>query len=282
MATTAKILDGRKLAADMKAKIASQVKSEKLNLGLGTILVGSDPSSHSYVAGKHRDCAEVGINSIRIELPGSASESEILQAVAKFNSDPNCTGFIVQLPLPNGVNSIRVLESIDPTKDADGLHPLNLGKLVLQQRAPLPCTPQAIHELVSQNGISWDGKDVVVLGRGTTVGRPLGLLLSGRGANATVTLTHSKTADLISHLCRAEIVIAALGKPHFLKREMVREGAVVIDVGLTRIGEKLVGDVDPSVYEKVSAYSPVPGGVGPLTRAMLLRNVVELARKGVH
>ncbi|MBU3715959.1 MAG: bifunctional methylenetetrahydrofolate dehydrogenase/methenyltetrahydrofolate cyclohydrolase [Candidatus Nanopelagicaceae bacterium] len=282
MATTAKILDGRKLAADIKAKIASQVKSEKLNLGLGTILVGSDPSSHSYVAGKHRDCAEVGINSIRVELPESASESEILQAVAKLNSDPNCTGFIVQLPLPNGVNANRVLESIDPTKDADGLHPLNLGKLVLQQKAPLPCTPQAIHELVSQNGISWEGKNVVVLGRGTTVGRPLGLLLSGKGANATVTLTHSKTADLISHLSRAEIVIAALGKPHFLKREMVREGAVVIDVGLSRIGEKLVGDVDPSVYERVSAYSPVPGGVGPLTRAMLLRNVVELARKGVH
>ena len=282
MANTAKILDGRKLAAELKTKIASQIKSENLKLGLGTILVGADPSSHSYVAGKHRDCAEVGINSIRIELPESASESEILAAVAKLNSDSNCTGFIVQLPLPMGIDANVILEKIEPTKDADGLHPMNLGKLVLQERAPLPCTPQAIFELVSQNGISWEGKDVVVLGRGTTVGRPLGLLLSGKGANATVTITHSKTGDLISHLHRAEIIIAALGKPHFLKSEMVTEGAVVIDVGLTRIGDKLVGDVDQSVYEKVSAYSPVPGGVGPLTRAMLLRNVLELARKSLH
>lgn len=276
------ILNGRKLAAEIKTKIASQIKSENLKLGLGTILVGADPSSHSYVAGKHRDCAEVGINSIRIELPESASESEILAAVAKLNGDSNCTGFIVQLPLPKGIDANVILEKIEPTKDADGLHPMNLGKLVLQERAPLPCTPQAIFELVSQNGISWEGKDVVVLGRGTTVGRPLGLMLSGKGANATVTIAHSKTVDLISHLYRAEIIIAALGKPHFLKSEMVREGAVVIDVGLTRIGDKLVGDVDQSVYEKVSAYSPVPGGVGPLTRAMLLRNVLELARKSLH
>jgi methylenetetrahydrofolate dehydrogenase (NADP+)/methenyltetrahydrofolate cyclohydrolase len=282
MAATVKILNGRKLAVEIKAKIASQIKSENLKLGLGTILVGADPSSHSYVAGKHRDCAEVGINSIRIELPESASDSEILAAVSKLNSDANCTGFIVQLPLPNGIDANLILEKIEPTKDADGLHPLNLGKLVLQERAPLPCTPQAIYELVSQNGISWEGKDVVVLGRGTTVGRPLGLLLSGKGANATVTLTHSKTVDLNSHLHRAEIIVAALGKPHFLKSEMVREGAVVIDVGLTRIGDKLVGDVDPSVYEKVSAYSPIPGGVGPLTRAMLLRNVLELAGKSLH
>lgn len=282
MAATVKILNGRKLAAEIKTKIASQIKSENLKLGLGTILVGADPSSHSYVAGKHRDCAEVGINSIRIELPESASESEILAAVAKLNSDSNCTGFIVQLPLPMGIDANVILEKIEPTKDADGLHPMNLGKLVLQERAPLPCTPQAIFELVSQNGISWEGKDVVVLGRGTTVGRPLGLLLSGKGANATVTITHSKTGDLISHLHRAEIIIAALGKPHFLKSEMVREGAVVIDVGLTRIGDKLVGDVDQSVYEKVSAYSPIPGGVGPLTRAMLLRNVLGLAQKGAH
>ena len=282
MAATVKILNGRKLAAEIKTKIASQIKSENLKLGLGTILVGADPSSHSYVAGKHRDCAEVGINSIRIELPESASESEILAAVAKLNSDSNCTGFIVQLPLPMGIDANVILEKIEPTKDADGLHPMNLGKLVLQERAPLPCTPQAIFELVSQNGISWEGKDVVVLGRGTTVGRPLGLLLSGKGVSATVTLTHSKTVDLFSHLNRAEIIVAALGKPHFLKSEMVREGAVVIDVGLTRIGDKLVGDVDQSVYEKVSAYSPVPGGVGPLTRAMLLRNVLGLARKSLH
>jgi len=282
MATMAKILDGRKLAADIRANVASQVKSENLRLGLGTILVGSDPSSHSYVAGKHRDCAEVGINSIRIDLPESATESEILAAVAKLNSDSKCTGFIVQLPLPSGVDANKVLESIEPTKDADGLHPLNLGKLVLQQRAPLPCTPQAIYELVSQNGISWEGKDVVVLGRGTTVGRPLGLLLSGKKANATVTLVHSKTVDLVSHLKRADIIVAAIGKAHFLTSEMVKEGAVVIDVGLSRIDERLVGDVDQSVYDKAKAYSPVPGGVGPLTRAMLLHNVLELGRKNLH
>jgi methylenetetrahydrofolate dehydrogenase (NADP+)/methenyltetrahydrofolate cyclohydrolase len=276
MVTTARVLDGKKLANEIKAKLASQIKSENLQLGLGTILVGSDPSSHSYVAGKHR------IKSIRVELPESASESEILSAVAKLNADSSCSGFIVQLPLPKGVSSNKVLESIDPSKDADGLHALNLGKLTLQQSAPLPCTPKAIFELVSQNGISWEGKNVIIVGRGTTVGRPLGLLLSGKVANATVTIAHSKTDDLISHLKRAEIIVAALGKPNFLKSEMVKDGAVVIDVGLTRIGDKLVGDVDPSVYEKVSAYSPVPGGVGPLTRAMLLSNVLELARKSFN
>jgi methylenetetrahydrofolate dehydrogenase (NADP+)/methenyltetrahydrofolate cyclohydrolase len=272
-----KILDGRKLSAEIKSELASKIKSEKLVIGLGTILVGSDPSSRSYVAGKHRDCAEVGINSIQIELPDSASELEILQAVGALNQDPNCTGFIVQLPLPNGVNTNKVLEAINPKKDADGLHPLNLGKLVLQQQAPLPCTPQAIFELVSKNGISWDGKDVVVLGRGTTVGRPLGLMLSGKAANATVTLIHTGTRDLASHTRRADIVIAALGKPHFLTADMVKEGVVLIDVGLTRVNEKLIGDVDPGVYSKASAYSPAPGGIGPMTRAMLLRNVVGLA-----
>jgi methylenetetrahydrofolate dehydrogenase (NADP+)/methenyltetrahydrofolate cyclohydrolase len=272
-----KILDGRKLSAEIKSELASKIKSEKLVIGLGTILVGSDPSSRSYVAGKHRDCAEVGINSIQIELPDSASELEILQAVGALNQDPNCTGFIVQLPLPNGVNTNKVLEAINPKKDADGLHPLNLGKLVLQQQAPLPCTPQAIFELVSKNGISWDGKDVVVLGRGTTVGRPLGLMLSGKAANSTVTLIHTGTRDLASHTRRADIVIAALGKPHFLTADMVKEGVVLIDVGLTRVNEKLIGDVDPGVYSKASAYSPAPGGIGPMTRAMLLRNVVGLA-----
>lgn len=278
MAVNAQILDGLKLASDIKSQIASKIKSENLTLGLGTILVGSDPSSHSYVAGKHRDCAEVGINSIQIELPDDASESAILASVKSLNDDPKCTGFIVQLPLPKGVDANKVLGAINPTKDADGLHPLNLGKLVLQQEGPLPCTPQAILELVSRNGISWDGKEVVVLGRGTTVGRPLGLLLSGRSANATVTLTHTGTQELLSHTKVADIVIVALGKPHFLKSEMVKDGAIVIDVGLTRVAGKLVGDVDPSVYEKVSAYSPVPGGIGPMTRAMLLKNVVELSK----
>lgn len=282
MAEDMTVLDGRKLASEIKSQLATQIKSENLNLGLGTILVGSDPSSHSYVAGKHRDCAEVGIKSIRIELPDHASESEILAAVKTLNEDAKCTGFIVQLPLPKGVDVNKVLSSINPAKDADGLHPLNLGKLVLQQEAPLPCTPQAIYELLSKNGISWDGKEVVVLGRGTTVGRPLGLLLSGKTGNATVTLTHTGTRDLLAHTKRADIIIAALGKPHFLKSEMVKAGVVVIDVGLTRVGEKLVGDVDPSVYGVAGAYSPVPGGIGPMTRAMLLKNVVELSKRSVN
>jgi methylenetetrahydrofolate dehydrogenase (NADP+)/methenyltetrahydrofolate cyclohydrolase len=276
---SAKILDGRELSAIIKSEIASQIKRDNLRVGLGTILVGDDPGSHSYVSGKHRDCAEVGINSIRIDLPEGASESRILAAVQQLNEDANCTGFIVQLPLSHDVDVNRVLQEIDPEKDADGLHPLNLGKLVLQQRAPLPCTPQAIFELVSQNGISWDGKNVVVLGRGTTVGRPLGLLLSGKKANATVTLTHTGTKDISAHTKRADIVVSALGNAHFLKAEMVKEGAVVIDVGLTRVNGKLIGDVHPDVYEKVSAYSPVPGGIGPMTRAMLLRNVLELSSR---
>lgn len=276
------ILDGRKLASEIKAHLASEIRNLNLRVGLGTILVGSDPSSHSYVAGKHRDCAEVGIQSIRIELPDNASEAEILDAVSQLNNDSECTGFILQLPLPKGVDSNKVLERISPSKDADGLHPLNLGKLVLQQEAPRPCTPEAIFELVSQNGISWDGKEVVVIGRGTTVGRPLGLLLSGKSVNATVTLTHTGTRDLISHTKRADIVIAALGKPHFLTEEMIKEGAVAIDVGLTRVDGKLIGDLDPGIYKKASAYSPAPGGIGPMTRAMLLKNVVGLARKGVN
>jgi methylenetetrahydrofolate dehydrogenase (NADP+)/methenyltetrahydrofolate cyclohydrolase len=199
-----------------------------------------------------------------------------------LNQDPNCTGFIVQLPLPKEVDANRVLEAIDPKKDADGLHPLNLGKLVLGEVAPLPCTPQAIYELVSRNGISWEGKEVVVIGRGTTVGRPLGLLLSGRSVNATVTLTHTGTKDIIGHTKRADIIVAALGRPHFLTEEMVSESAVVVDVGLSRIEDKLVGDISPTLYKKVSAYSPVPGGIGPMTRAMLLSNVVRLAKKSAN
>ncbi|MGA1591096.1 MAG: tetrahydrofolate dehydrogenase/cyclohydrolase catalytic domain-containing protein [Candidatus Nanopelagicaceae bacterium] len=275
----AKILDGRKLSATIKSDIASQIKRENLKVGLGTILVGDDPGSHSYVSGKHRDCAEVGINSIRIDLPEGTTESRILAAVEQLNEDSHCTGFIVQLPLPQGVDVNRVLQEIDPNKDADGLHPLNLGKLVLQQSAQLPCTPQAVYELVSQNGFSWDGRNVVVLGRGTTVGRPLGLLLSGKKANATVTVTHTGTRDISAHTKEADIVVSALGQAHFLKAEMVKEGAVVIDVGLTRVNGKLIGDVDPDVYEKVAAYSPVPGGIGPVTRAMLLSNVLELSNR---
>ncbi len=271
------ILDGRLAASEIKAELSKIIKGKRL--GLGTILVGEDPGSHSYVAGKHRDCAEVGITSIRIDLPKTATQTEILSAVAELNKNPQCTGFIVQLPLPEGVDTDKVLEAIDPKKDADGLHPLNLGKLVLNQKTINPCTPQAIIELVERNNISWAGKEVVVIGRGATVGRPLGLLLSQKKINATVTLTHTGTKNLSELTKRADIIVAAIGKAHFLTEDMVSAKAVVIDVGLTRVGEKLLGDVDPKVHQVVAAYSPVPGGVGPMTRAMLLRNVVEIGAK---
>ena len=271
------ILDGRLAASEIKAELSKIIKGKRL--GLGTILVGEDPGSHSYVAGKHRDCAEVGITSIRIDLPKTATQTEILNAIAELNKNPQCTGFIVQLPLPEGVDTDKVLEAIDPKKDADGLHPLNLGKLVLNQKTINPCTPQAIIELVDRNNISWAGKEVVVIGRGATVGRPLGLLLSQKKINATVTLTHTGTKNLSELTKRADIIVAAIGKAHFLTEDMVSAKAVVIDVGLTRVGEKLLGDVDPKVHQVVAAYSPVPGGVGPMTRAMLLRNVVEIGAK---
>ncbi len=271
------ILDGRLAASEIKAELSKIIKGKRL--GLGTILVGEDPGSRSYVAGKHRDCAEVGITSIRIDLPETATQTEILSAVAELNKNPQCTGFIVQLPLPEGVDTDKVLEAIDPKKDADGLHPLNLGKLVLNQKTINPCTPQAIIELVERNNISWAGKEVVVIGRGATVGRPLGLLLSQKKINATVTLTHTGTKNLSELTKRADIIVAAIGKAHFLTEDMVSAKAVVIDVGLTRVGEKLLGDVDPKVHQVVAAYSPVPGGVGPMTRAMLLRNVVEIGAK---
>ncbi len=271
------ILDGRLAASEIKAELSKIIKGKRL--GLGTILVGEDPGSHSYVAGKHRDCAEVGITSIRIDLPKTATQTEILNAIAELNKNPQCTGFIVQLPLPEGVDTDKVLEAIDPKKDADGLHPLNLGKLVLNQKTINPCTPQAIIELVERNNISWAGKEVVVIGRGATVGRPLGLLLSQKKINATVTLTHTGTKNLSELTKRADIIVAAIGKAHFLTEDMVSAKAVVIDVGLTRVGEKLLGDVDPKVHQVVAAYSPVPGGVGPMTRAMLLRNVVEIGAK---
>lgn len=274
-----KILDGRRAADEIKAELSRSIKKSGLKLGLGTVLVGEDPGSHAYVSGKHRDCAEVGIDSIRIDLPATASEREVLDAVARLNSDSNCTGFIVQLPLPSGVSAEKVLEAVNPSKDADGLHPLNLGRLVLNKNAMLPCTPRAIIELVERSGISWEGKDVVVIGRGTTVGRPLGLLLSQKSTNATVTLTHTGTKNLSEITKRADIIIAALGKAHFLKAEMVSAKSVVIDVGLTRVDGKLLGDVDPEVHEVVTAYSPVPGGVGPMTRAILLQNIFEIGKR---
>ena len=275
----AKLLDGRIAANEIKAEISKSIKENGLKLGLGTILVGDDPGSHAYVSGKHRDCAEVGIDSIRIDLPATASEKEVLDAVARLNSDSKCTGFIVQLPLPSGVNTERVLETVNPGKDADGLHPLNLGRLVLNKNSTLPCTPKAIIELVERNGISWSGKEVVVIGRGTTVGRPLGLLLSQKSVNATATLTHTGTKNLSEITKRADVVIAAIGKAHFLKREMVSANAVVIDVGLTRVDGKLLGDVDSEVHDFVTAYSPVPGGIGPMTRALLLRNILEIGKR---
>lgn len=274
----AQILDGRKAADEIKADLSKKIREEGLKLGLGTILVGDDPGSRAYVEGKHRDCGEVGIDSIRIDLPANAKESEVLDAVSRLNHDSKCTGFIVQLPLPNAINAERILEAVNPEKDADGLHPLNLGRLVLNQKTILPCTPNAIVELVERNAISWAGKDVVVIGRGTTVGRPLGLLLTQKRINATVTLTHTGTKNLAEITKRADIIIAAIGKSHFLNKDMVSSKAVVIDVGLTRVNGKLLGDVDPTVHEIVAAYSPVPGGVGPMTRALLLRNVVELGR----
>jgi methylenetetrahydrofolate dehydrogenase (NADP+) / methenyltetrahydrofolate cyclohydrolase len=274
----AQILDGRKAADEIKADLSKKIREEGLKLGLGTILVGDDPGSRAYVEGKHRDCGEVGIDSIRIDLPANAKESEVLDAVSRLNHDSKCTGFIVQLPLPNAINAERVLEAVNPEKDADGLHPLNLGRLVLNQKTILPCTPNAIVELVERNAISWAGKDVVVIGRGTTVGRPLGLLLTQKRINATVTLTHTGTKNLAEITKRADIIIAAIGKSHFLNKDMVSSKAVVIDVGLTRVNGKLLGDVNPTVHEIVAAFSPVPGGVGPMTRALLLRNVVELGR----
>jgi methylenetetrahydrofolate dehydrogenase (NADP+)/methenyltetrahydrofolate cyclohydrolase len=272
------ILDGKALASSIKGELAARVvalKAKGITPGLGTVLVGNDPGSLSYVAGKHRDCHEVGINSIRIDLPESATEKDVLAAIADLNSSKECTGYIVQLPLPKGINTQRVLEAIDPDKDADGLHPLNLGRLVSGYEAPLPCTPRAIVALLDHYKISTQGAEVTVIGRGLTVGRPLGLLLSRKQENATVTLTHTGTKDLAMHTKNADIVVAAIGQSHFLKAEMIKEGAVVIDVGISRTAEGLDGDVCPGVFGKAAYVSPMPGGVGPMTRAMLLTNVVD-------
>lgn len=273
------ILDGKKCASTIKSELKNRVDALKAQPGLGTILVGDDAGSHAYVAGKHRDCAEIGINSIRIELPESASQKDLLSAISELNSAPECTGYIVQLPLPSQIDANLILEAIDPAKDADGLHPSNLGKLVLGQAAPRPCTPRAILELLERNNISWAGKDVTIIGRGVTVGRPLSLLLSHREVNATVTIVHTGTKDLSAHTKRADIVIAALGKAHFLRAAMIKPGAVAVDVGITRTSDGLVGDLHPDVAAVASAYSPMPGGVGPMTRAMLLQNLVELAER---
>lgn len=279
---SATILDGKALAAEIKKDLAARVKllnEKSITPGLGTVLVGDDPGSHSYVAGKHRDCEEVGIQSIRVDLPVSASEADVLAAISDLNSAKECTGYIVQLPLPKGINTQKVLEAIDPAKDADGLHPMNLGRLVAGYDAPLPCTPRGIVELITHYKIPLSGAEVVVIGRGLTVGRPLGLLLTRKQENATVTLTHTGTKDLYSHTKRADIVIAAIGSAHFLKADAIKPGATVLDVGISRTDAGLLGDVDPGIFDVAAFVAPMPGGVGPMTRAMLLQNVVEACEK---
>lgn len=277
--TRARILDGNLAAAAMKEELKVRISRLSRKPGLATVLVGRDPGSVSYVAGKHRDCADVGIESIRVELDDKISSAHLIAEIEKLNADPRCTGMIVQLPLPSQMDVLDVLSRINPEKDADGLHPINLGRLALNQPGIIPCTPLGIVELAKRNHISLEGKDVVILGRGTTVGRPLELLLSNRGYNSTVTLAHTGTKDLLVHTKRADIIIAAIGKPHFLKAEMIKPGAIVFDVGITRSAEGIVGDVDPGVAQVASALAPMPGGVGPMTRAMLLSNIVSLAER---
>lgn len=289
---TARILDGTATAARIKEELRERVSAladRGVVPGLGTLLVGDDPGSRWYVAGKHRDCAEVGIASIQEELPGDATQEDVEAAVRRLNENPACTGFIVQLPLPKGVDTNRVLELIDPDKDADGLHPTNLGRLVLrvneQVVTPLPCTPRGIIDLLLRHDVDLRGKEVVVVGRGVTVGRSIGLLLTQRAINATVTLTHTGTADLATHTRAADVVVAAAGVPGIVTADMVKPGAVVVDVGVSRATDpetgksRVVGDVDPGVREVAAWVSPNPGGVGPMTRAMLLSNVVDTAER---
>ncbi len=278
---SAQILDGKALAKKIKTELAAEVvklKAQGKSPGLGTVLVGDDPGSHSYVAGKHRDCDEVGIKSIRVDLPENATEKDVLAAVKDLNESKECTGYIVQLPLPRGINSQRVLEAIDPAKDADGLHPINLGRLVMGEDAPLPCTPRGIVELLRAYGVNIDGAEVTVIGRGLTVGRPLGLLLTRKSENATVTLTHTGTKDLVRHTKNADIVVAAIGRAHFLTPDMIKAGAAIVDVGISRTEAGLLGDVHPGVMDIAGFVAPMPGGVGPMTRAMLVKNVVEACR----
>lgn len=281
---TAQKLDGSATAAAIKGELVSRIaalKEKGITPGLGTVLVGDDPGSRWYVNGKHKDCAEVGISSIRVDLPETASQEEIEEAVAGLNADPACTGYIVQLPLPRGRDENRVLGLIDPAKDADGLHPTNLGWLVLGTPAPLPCTPYGIVELLRRHDVPIAGAEVVVVGRGVTVGRPLGLLLTRRSENATVTLCHTGTVDLAAHVRKADIVVAAAGVPGIITGDMVKPGAAVLDVGVSRVDGRIAGDVADDVWDIAGWVSPNPGGVGPMTRAMLLANVVSIAEKSV-
>jgi methylenetetrahydrofolate dehydrogenase (NADP+)/methenyltetrahydrofolate cyclohydrolase len=277
---TARILDGKALAATIKAELRDRVSAlaeRGMVPGLGTVLVGDDPGSHAYVRGKHQDCAQVGIASIQVELPASTSQDELASVIAELNANPSCTGYLIQIPLPVGLDAYAALAMVDPDKDADGLHPVNLGKLVLGEPGPLPCTPRGIVELLGRNDIALNGAEVCVIGRGTTVGRPLGLLLTRKSENATVTLCHTGTIDLAWHTRQADIVVAAAGRPGLLTSDMIKPGAVCVDVGITRTNAGLVGDLDPSVPEVAGWVAPMPGGIGPMTRAMLLTNVVERA-----
>lgn len=279
---TATILDGKATAAAVKADLASRVaalRERGITPGLATVLVGDDPGSHAYVGGKHKDCAEVGIASIRVDMPATATQAEVEEQVRRLNDDPAVTGYIVQLPLPKGLDSNRVLEIMDPAKDADGLHPMNLGRLVLGIEAPLPCTPRGIVELLRAYDVPIAGAEVCIVGRGITVGRPLGLLLTRRQENATVTLCHTGTKDMAKHVAQADIVVAAAGVPGVITPDIVKPGAALVDVGITRTDAGLVGDIDPSCADVAGWIAPMPGGTGPMTRAMLIANVVEAAER---
>jgi methylenetetrahydrofolate dehydrogenase (NADP+)/methenyltetrahydrofolate cyclohydrolase len=279
---TAIVLDGKatrdEIFVDLRKRVEA-LRARGITPGLGTVIVGDDPGSHAYVRGKHNDCMKVGIASIRRDLPATTTQDELFAVIDELNADPACTGYIVQLPLPAGLDTGAVLERIDPVKDADGLHPVNLGRLVLGEPGPLPCTPRGAVELLRRFGVALDGANVTVIGRGVTVGRPLGLLLTRRSENATVTLCHTGTRDLAAEVGRADIVVAAAGRPGLVTADIIKPGAAVLDVGITRTEGGLVGDVDPAVAEVAGYLAPVPGGVGPMTRAMLLVNVVEAAER---
>lgn len=273
-------LDGKKyrdeIFADLKQRVDA-LRAKGVTPGLATVLVGDDPASHSYVRMKHKDCEQIGVKSIRKDLPADVTQEELNAVIDELNADPECTGYIVQLPLPKHLDENAVLERIDPAKDADGLHPVNLGKLVLNEPAPLPCTPNGAISLLRRYDVELDGAKVVVIGRGVTVGRPIGLMLTRRSENATVTLCHTGTKDLKAETTNADIIVAAAGKPHMLTKDMVKPGAAILDVGVSRLDGELAGDVHPDVWEVAGAISPNPGGVGPLTRAFLVHNVVERA-----
>lgn len=287
-------IDGKKVAGEIKADLSKRVArlaAQGVVPGLGTVLVGEDPGSVKYVAGKHADCQEIGIRSVRKDLPADADFDQIAAAVMELNADPACNGFIVQLPLPKGIDENAIIDMIDPAKDADGMHPYNLGELVLHVRSeittPLPCTPRGVIELLKAYDIDLNGKEICVLGRGITIGRTIGLMLTRNAVNATVTLCHTGTKDVVDHMRRADVIVAAMGQAGFVTPDKIKEGAVLVDVGVSRVFDeeagryRIKGDVDPACYEKASAYTPNPGGVGPMTRAMLLANVVEMAERSL-